>query len=321
MKIGFYTTLFQDRPLEQMLRLGADLGYQAVELPAFPGNQHVDVAAVLADGGASLKRLVSSYGLEISALNNARAGQLVLGPQDWTVDRWAQGVPSEERASWGAERVKDTVRAAALLGVPVVNGFVGSPVWDKWYNFPSTNEQAYERGWQLFAERWQPILDVCHEEGVKFAHEVHPTEIAYNVETAEKAVEVLGGRPEFGFNLDPSHLVWQLIDPVVFVKRLGRRIFHCHAKDVELQLDELPRSGVLVGGSWQRWDCGVRPRVPGWGDVNWRKLISALAVASYDYVLSFEHEYPVMSPEDGIAKAIDYLRPLIIHKRLEQSWW
>lgn len=321
MKIGIFTTLFQDRPLEQVLRHVAELGYQMVELPVFPGNPHVDLEAVLADKGAALKRLVSSYGLEISALGCARPGQMVLGPQDWTVDHWAQGVPPEERARWGAEQMVKAAHAAALLGVPVVNGFTGSSVWDKWYNFPPTNEAAYERGWALFAERWTPILDAFREYGVKFALEVHPTEIAYNVETAERAVEVMGGRPEFGFNFDPSHLVWQMIDPVVFVKRLGKRILHCHAKDVELQTDELPRSGVLVGGSWQRPDRGVRPRIPGWGDVNWRKVISALALGGYDYVLSFEHEDPIMSPEDGCEKAIEYLRPLIIKKRLDQTWW
>ncbi len=120
---------------------------------------------------------------------------------------------------------------------------------------------------------------------------VHPTGIAYNIETAQKALAVLDNRPEFGLNFDPSHLVWQLIDPVIFIKSLGRRIVHCHAKDGELQEDEV------------------------------RRAITSLVSAGHDYVLSFEHEDPVMSPEDGAEKAIEYLRPLIIKKPLTRVWW
>ncbi|MHB1134803.1 MAG: sugar phosphate isomerase/epimerase family protein [Chloroflexota bacterium] len=321
MKIGINTTLFQERPLPEVLRYVAELGYQMVELPAFAGNRHLDLDEVIADRGAALKALVRSFGLEISALTNGREGQLVLGPHDWTTDHWAPVRGADEKARYGAERVMKAARAAAALDVPVVCGFPGSHVWDKWYNFPPTNAEAYERGWELFAARWQPILDVFREHGVRFALEPHPTEIVYNIETAERALQALGERPELGFNLDPSHLVWQLIDPVIFVKRFGSRLLHVHAKDAELQADELPRGGILANGPWTRRDRTMRPRVPGWGDVNWRRFITALVMEGYDYVLSFEHEDPVMSPEDGAEKCIDYLRPLIIKKRLEQPWW
>lgn len=321
MKLGLFSALFQDRPLENVLRLAAELGYEAIELPVWRGGSHVDLDAVLRDGGQTLRRLVTSFGLQISALSNGREGHLILGPHDWTVDKWAPVSGATERVRYGTERLIRTAEAAAALEVPVVVGFVGSPVWDKWYNYPSTNEQAYEQGWTLFAERVTPVLDAFARLGVRLAQEVHPTEIAYNLETAERAVAILGGRPEFGFNFDPSHLVWQGIDPVVFIKRLGGRIYHAHAKDGEVQADEVRRSGVLSGGSWTRPDRGFRFRVPGWGGVDWRRVISALAAAGYDYVLSFEHEDPVMSPEDGCEKAIAFLRPLIIKKPLTQAWW
>ncbi|MDA8218342.1 MAG: TIM barrel protein, partial [Dehalococcoidales bacterium] len=213
MKLGIFTALFLDRPLAEVLRYVADLGYQMVELPAFKGNPHLDVDEVIQDRGAKMKQLVRSFGLEISALTIAREAQLVLGPHDWTTDKWAPVQGAEEKIRYGTERVVKAARAAEALGVPVINGFTGSSVWDKWYNFPPTNEEAYERGWQLFAERWNPILDALRDLGVRFAHEVHPTEIAYNVETAGRALEVLEERPEFGFNFDHSHLAWQLIDP------------------------------------------------------------------------------------------------------------
>jgi sugar phosphate isomerase/epimerase len=321
MKLGIFTALFHDRSLESVLRLVADLGYEAVELPVWHGSPHVDLESVVRDGGQALGRLVKAYGLQISALSNGREGHLILGPQDWTVDRWAPGPGVTERIRYGTERLKQAAQAAGMLEVPVVVGFLGSPVWDKWYNYPSTNVQAYEQGWELFAERLNPILDDFARCGVRFALEVHPTEMAYNLETAEHARELLGDRKEFGFNFDPSHLVWQGIDPVVFIKRLGKWIYHAHAKDGEVQADEVRRSGVLSGGPWMRPDRGFRFRVPGWGDVDWRRVLSALAVVGYDYVLSFEHEDPVMSPEDGSEKAIDFLRPLIIKKPLTAAWW
>ena len=133
-------------------------------------------------------------------------------------------------------------------------------------------------------------------------------------ETAEKAIEVLDNRPEFGFNFDPSHFVWQFIDPVIFIKKFGERIYYSHAKDGELQVDELPRSGVICSGSWGRIDRGFRFRVPGWGDINWRRIISTLVEVGYDYVLSYEHEDPIIPLEDGCRKCIQYLKPLIIKR-------
>jgi len=115
--------------------------------------------------------------------------------------------------------------------------------------------------------------------------------------------------------------VWQLIDPVIFIKKFGARIYHAHAKDAELQEDEVARSGVIPTGSWIRPGRGFRFRVPRWGNVEWRRVITALVSVGYDYVLSFEHEDPIMSREDGCEKAMDYLRPLMIKKLLEQVWW
>jgi sugar phosphate isomerase/epimerase len=321
MKLGLFTALFQDRPLKDVLHVAAELGYESVELPVWHSCPHVDLDAALQDGGQAIRRLVKPYGLQISALSNGREGHLVLGPHDWTVDQWAPVEGEPARIQYGIDRLIRTAQVAALLEVPVVTGFLGSPVWSKWYNYPATNEKAYALAWERFAERVHPILDEFARCGVRFALEVHPTEMAYNLETAEQALAVLDHRREFGFNFDPSHLVWQGIDPVVFIKRLGTRIFHAHAKDGEVQADEVRRSGVLSGGSWTRPDRGFRFRVPGWGDVNWRRVLSALVAVGYDYVLSFEHEDPVMSPEDGCEKAIAFLRPLIIKKPLAQAWW
>jgi sugar phosphate isomerase/epimerase len=321
MKIGIFTALFGDWPLEKVARHVAGLGYEAVELPLWDGNGHASLKELLGGGAKTLKQMLADNGLAISALNHGVAGQLSMGPHDSSTDVWAPGMNPEQKIAWAVEQLKMAARAAGELGVPVVNGLIGSHVWDKWYIFPPANEKLYEEGFSLFAKRWNPVLDEFKKCGVKWGLEVHPTGIAYNIETAQAALAALDHRPEFGFNFDPSHLVWQLIDPVIFIKSFAGRIYHCHAKDGELQEDEVHRSGVIPTGSWMRPDRGFRFRVPGWGQVNWRRVITALVSAGYDYVLSFEHEDPVMSPEDGAEQAIRYLKPLMIRKPLTKVWW
>ena len=321
MKIGIFTALFGDWPLEKVAAHVAGLGYEAVELPAWSGNRHFDLSQALVGGGKKVRKLLADHGLAISALNAGVAGQLSMGPHDSSTDGWAPGMSPEQKIAYAREQIIFTARAASEMEIPIVAGLIGSHVWDKWYIFPPANEKLYEEGVTLFAERWNGILDELAKLGVKWALEVHPTGIAYNIETAQMALAALGNRPELGFNFDPSHLVWQLIDPVVFIKTFKDRILHCHAKDAELQEDEVRRSGVIPTGSWMRPDRGFRFRVPGWGQVNWRRVMTALVSVGYDYVMSYEHEDPVMSPEDGAEKAIEYLRPLIIKKPLTKVWW
>ena len=164
------------------------------------------------------------------------------------------------------------------------------------------------------------VLDTFGECGIKFAHEVHPQELAYNIETAEACLAAIKHK-EFGFNFDPSHLIWQNIDPVVFIKKFSKYIFHAHAKDGELVKENLSTSGSIPTGAWMRPGRGFRFRVPGWGDVPWKRVMTALLEVGYDYVLSYEHEDPVMSREDGLKKCIDFLRPLIIESPLKTTWW
>ena len=140
--------------------------------------------------------------------------------------------------------MKDTARAAQKLGVKVVNGFTGSSIWHLLYSFPPVSDAMIDEGFKLFAERWNPILDVFKECGVKFALEVHPTEIAFDIYTAERALKAIDHRPEFGFNFDPSHLLWQMVDPVEFIRAFPDRIYHVHVKDAARTLDG--RSGILA---------------------------------------------------------------------------
>lgn len=320
MKIGILTVLFNELDLQKVLKYVSGLGYEAVEIAAWRGSNHIDIDRILKGGATQYKKTIEKSGLIISGLSNHLEAQLILGPLDASTDDWCKGTP-EEKVKYGTECMKKTVEAAAALDVPVVNGFVGAPNWGAWYIFPPAYEKMYEKGFELFAERWGPILDIFASHGIKFAHEVHPQEQAYNIETSEQAIKAVNGKKEFGFNFDPSHLVWQGIDPVVFIKKFGDRIYHMHAKDAELVKENLSLSGSIPTGAWRRPTRGFRFRVVGWGDVPWKRVMTALLEVGYDYVMSYEHEDPVMSREDGCEKCIAFLKPLIIKAPLEKVWW
>jgi sugar phosphate isomerase/epimerase len=321
MKLGLFTAYYEDRSLDEACAFAADLGYEAVELACWHGSLHLDAERAVSDAAyaKAILKTVSAHGLEISCISNHLDGQLVLGPYDRSTDDWAPVSGAEEKLAFGIERSKLAPRVANALEVPCVAGFVGSHVWGHWYNHDPAMVKSYEEGWDLFAERWNPILDVYREQGVTFALEVHPVQIAYNIETAVRAVRALDDRPEFGFNFDPSHLVWQLIDPCQFVIELGDRIFHVHAKDTELVKHNLARSGILCGGPWERPDRGVRFRCPGWGEVDWHRLMTALREVGYDGAVSYEHEDPVLEADDAARKCVDFLRPLVIEASPDRS--
>ena len=203
--------------------------------------------------------------------------------------------------------MKDTARAAAKLGVKVVNGFTGSSIWHLLYSFPPVSDAMIDDGFKLLAERWNPILDVFKECGVRFGLEVHPTEIAFDIYSAETALEALDRRPEFGFNFDPSHLLWQMVDPVDFIRAFPDRIYHVHVKDAARTLDG--KTGILgshlnFGDPRRGWDF----RSPGRGQVDFEAIARALNEIGYDGPLSVEWEDPGMDREYGAAEAARFVK-------------
>lgn len=315
MKMGIFTALFDDKPLEETLELVAEHGYEAVELPAHKGNNHLDIDKVLeGDNATKLRKKVESFGLDISAISNHVESQLVLGPHNQDTDHFYDGTP-EEKIEYGIERIKKTARAANALEVPVVVGFSGCEDFSRWFPWP--DEKGWEKMEEDFVDRWSEILDEFSKYGVKFAMEAHPKEIVYNIETAERSIELLDGVEEWGFNFDPANLIWQGLDVVNFVQEFGERIYHVHAKDGEIVEHNVKRSGLVPHGDYSRLDRGFRFRVPGWGSVPWKRILTELSLTGYDYVMSFEHEDPAMSRMDGVKKAIDFLKPLFIENPFE----
>jgi sugar phosphate isomerase/epimerase len=203
--------------------------------------------------------------------------------------------------------MKDTARAAARFGVDVVTGFTGSPIWHMLYSFPPNDFAEIDRGYDEFAERWGPIIDVFDAEGVRFALEVHPTEIAYDFVTTRRALAAVDHRPGFGINFDPSHLVPQFLDPAAFVDEFGSSVHHVHVKDARRHLDG--RSSILgghveFGRQGRGWDFVS----PGHGDVDFEEIFRALNRAGYGGPMSVEWEDAGMDREYGARDALAFLR-------------
>jgi sugar phosphate isomerase/epimerase len=214
---------------------------------------------------------------------------------------------AEKKRAWAVGAMKATAKAAKNLGVGVVNGFTGSSIWHMLYSFPPVSDEMIEEGFKFFADMWNPILDVFDECGVKFALEVHPTEIAFDTITAKKALEAVGNREAFGFNFDPSHLHWQMVDPVRFLKEFPDRIYHVHMKDAALQLDGY--TGILgshlnFGKPNRGWDF----RSLGHGGVDFEEIIRTLNQIGYDGPLSVEWEDCGMDRIHGATEACEFVK-------------
>ena len=312
--ITLFTGQWADLPLEDMCRKASDFGYQGVELACW--GDHFEVNKAVADPNyATGKRdLLDRYDLQCHAISSHLVGQAVcdridarhkaiLPPHVWG-DGDAAGV--NRRA---AEDMKNAARAAQQLGVGVVNGFTGSSIWPYLYSFPPVPDSMIEEGYRQFADRWNPILDVFGECGVRFALEVHPTEIAFDIVTARRALDAINNRDEFGFNFDPSHLLWQGVDPVEFIREFPNRIYHVHIKDAIVTLNG--RSGILgshlsFGDPRRGWDF----RSPGRGGVNFEEIIRALNQAKYEGPLSVEWEDVGMDREHGAREACELVKKL-----------
>jgi sugar phosphate isomerase/epimerase len=312
--ITLFTGQWADLPLEDICRKASDFGYQGLELACW--GDHFEVDKALADPNyCQAKRdLLDRYDLQCHAISGHLVGQAVCDRIDQRHRAilppyvWGDGNPEgvNRRA---IEEMKNTARAAQQFGVSVVNGFTGSSIWHLLYSFPPVPEAMIEEGFRHFADRWNPILDVFAECGVRFALEVHPTEIAFDLITARRALDAIGNRDEFGFNFDPSHLLWQGVDPVEFIREFPNRIYHMHVKDAIVTLNG--RSGVLAshlnfGDPRRGWDF----RSPGRGGVNFEEIIRALNQIGYEGPLSVEWEDSGMDREHGAREACEFLRKL-----------
>ena len=313
--ITLFTGQWADLDFETICRKVKSFEYEGVELACW--GDHFDVVRALEEEDYCQSRwdVLEQYGLECHAISNHLVGQAVCDRIDQRHKSilparvWGDGDPAGVR-NRAIEEMKVTARAAARLGVNVVNGFVGSGIWHLLYSFPPVDPAQIEEGFQEFAELWNPILDVFDEEGVRFALEVHPTEIAFDLVTAQRAMDALAGREAFGFNYDPSHLGYQGVDYVGFIRHFSERIYHVHMKDV-VWSDRPARAGVFGGylefGDPDRcWDF----RSLGRGRIDFESIIRALNDIGYTGPLSVEWEDPGMDREQGASESAAFVKKI-----------
>lgn len=313
--VTLFTGQWADLPLETLAAKAKSFGYDGLELACW--GDHLDVVKAASDKSYADGRLalLKKHGLELRAISAHLVGQAVCDQIDSRHQSilpphvWGDGQPEGVRQR-AAEEIKLTAKAAKNLGVSVVNGFTGSSIWPYLYSFPPVTPAMIDGGYEDFAKRWNPILDVFGQLGIKFALEVHPTEIAFDVASAERALSAIKRRPEFGFNYDPSHFGYQNVDYVGFLRKFADRIYHVHMKDVWFS-DTRTEAGVFGGhidfGDPRRsWDF----RSLGRGRIDFEPIIRELNRMGYRGPLSVEWEDMGMDREHGAAEAAAFVKRL-----------
>ncbi len=310
--VTLFTGQWADLPLETLAQKAGQWGFDGLEL-ACQGD-HFEVQRALSEPGYIQSRweILNRYHLQCFTISNHLVGQAVCDPIDSRHKTilpnyvWGDGEPEGVRQR-ATQEMMDTARAAAAFGVKQINGFTGSAIWSQLYSFPPNDFQKIEQGYEDFARRWHPIIDVFEREGVRFGLEVHPTEIAYDFVTTRKTLDAIGNRPGFGLNFDPSHFIPQFLDPAAYIEEFGERIYHVHVKDSKRRLDgrrSILGSHLNFGEAMRGWDFVS----PGHGDVDFDSLFRALNRIGYQGPLSIEWEDSGMEREWGAQDALAFVR-------------
>ncbi len=309
--VTLFTGQWADLPFETVCSKAKSFGYDGVEIACWGDHFEVDKAD---EAYCAKKReILDKHGLKLFAISSHLVGQAVTDRIDQRHKSilpgyvWGDGDPEGVRQRAAQEMIR-TGEAAARLGVKVVNGFTGSPVWHLNYSFPPVPPSMIDEGYEEFARRFTPILDAYQKLGIRFGLEVHPTEIAFDIASTKRALRAVNNHPAFGFNYDPSHFGYQGVDYVGFIYQFAERIFHVHMKDVTWS-DTPVEAGVFGGhtefGTRGRyWDF----RSPGRGNIDFEEIIRALNRIGYKGPLSVEWEDGGMDREHGAMEACEFVR-------------
>ncbi len=312
-KVILYTAQWGDMPLEELCAKAKSFGYDGLELACC--ENHLDIGRLSPAYIDEIRNTVEKYGLSVYAIGNHSVGQCVCDPVDSRHKAilpprlWGDGNPEGVRQRAAQEMIR-SAEAAKMLGVNTVVGFTGSPIWHMLYAYPPVSQEDVQAGYDEFARRFLPVLDAYRDLGIRFALEVHPTEIAFDIASARRALEAVGYHPAFGFNYDPSHMGYQGVDYLAFLRRFSDRIFHVHMKDV--WWSDVPTEAGVFGGhtafgeDGRYWDF----RSVGRGKIAFEEIIRLLNRIGYAGPLSVEWEDSGMDREHGAAEACAYVRKI-----------
>lgn len=310
--VTIFSGQWADLPFEELCKKVESFGYDGIEIASW--GDHLDPRKAASDTAyvANRKGILAKHGLKCWAISGHLPGQCVGDLWDPRLDGFAPaqyaGQPDKIR-EWAIEEMKYIARAAKAMGVSVVTGFLGSPIWKYWYSFPQTSEEMIDNAFKEIVQLWNPIFDEYDKNGIKFALEVHPTEIAFDYYTAQRLLKEFNCRPTLGFNFDPSHLIWQGVTPHIFLRDFADRIYHVHMKDAAVTLDG--KAGILgshltFGDTRRGWNF----RSLGHGDVDFENIIRELNAMNYQGPLSVEWEDSGMEREYGAKEACAFVRKI-----------
>ena len=311
--ITLFTGQWADLPLAELAPLAKSMGYDGLELACW--GDHFDIQAALASESyvRDKRALLEKHGLQCFALGCHLVGQAVCDLIDERHQSivpphvWGDGDPEGVRQR-AAQEMKDCARAAAKFGVKTVTGFTGSSIWHSIYAFPPTSQAYWDKGFADFAARWTPILDVFDEVDVDFALEIHPTEIAFDLASMQRALEAVKQHKRFGVNFDPSHLGYQGVDYVKLLRTLGDRVRNVHMKDAWWDRGDgsvgVFGGHVSFGDARRYWDF----RSVGRGMIDFEQIIVALNDIGYRGPLSVEWEDGRMDRVHGATESAAFCR-------------
>ncbi|MCD8140485.1 MAG: sugar phosphate isomerase/epimerase [Planctomycetaceae bacterium] len=308
--VTIFTGQWADLPFETVCEKMAAFGYDGLEIATW--GDHIEVGRAAEDPAYCKGRrdILAQHGLDCWAISSHLVGQCVASLYDARYDGFMPGFmkgKGGDMQRWAAEEMMRVARAAKNMGVPVVTSFCGSPIWNYWYSFPQTSQQQVDDAFKEVVDKWTPILDEFDKYGLKFALEVHPTEIAFDFYSTEKLLKAFDYRPTFGLNFDPSHLYWQGMNPALFVREFGERIYHVHVKDAVVTLDG--RAGILgshieFGDTRRGWNFVS----PGHGGVDFDAIVRELNAVGCDGPMSVEWEDSGMDREFGAREACEFVK-------------
>jgi sugar phosphate isomerase/epimerase len=311
--VTIFTGQWADLPLAKLAPMMKEFGYDGLELASWGDHFDIELAAKSKAYCDDKRAFLAANGLKCFAISNHIVGQLTTDRLDERHNAFvAPELHNDFKAmrKFAVERQKRAAKAARNFGIDVVTNFTGSPIWHLLYSFPPCLPNQIANGYKEFAKTMKPILDVFADNGVKFALEVHPTEIAFDIVSAQRALEVLDGHPAFGFNYDPSHFGYQGVDYVKFLYTFKDRIFHVHVKDAWWGKGD-GTVGVFGGHTdfadpRRFWDF----RSPGHGDIDFERIIVALNDINYTGPLSVEWEDSRMDRLHGARESAAFVRKI-----------
>ena len=305
--VTIFSGQWADLPFENFCEKAKSFGYEGIEIACCGDHLDLKKAATDLKYVEERKNILKNYGLKVLAIGTHSIGKYVGDNGDSML---IDSVPSsftgkpEEIRKWAAHEIKYAAAAAKNLGVKIITGFMGSPIWSYWYKI---TEQMIDDGYKQIVKLWSPIFDEFDKSGIKFALEVHPTEIAFDYYSAERLLKEFKNRKTLGFNFDPSHLFWQGISPHLFIRDFAKQIFHVHMKDTSVTLDG--RAGILssfltFGDVRRGWNF----RSLGHGDIDFESIIRELNAINYKGPLSVECEDAGMNREASAKESCEFVK-------------